>query len=545
MTPNQKNQPMKQIRSIKSGLRAVLVSAAVALTASSSLAQNVVLSFPTNSIFATNGLAAAWQWWGGAAAVRYFDATNDAGNDPTSGSIKITATWPTGSGSDYQYSVGLSLGGVGAYGLETTLNPLNYTNFEFDLKWDTNSTINITNHMTGGDPSGFGFGFVATQYGQSWVVNSNQPVLVNDGLWHHYTIKIDPSWPVIPGVIFKKYMGYNADNEGKTSAFWVDNLKFDFNLSTEIPKPQMTIAKAVKGLNIIAARSGDQYQREGIRSIPADSIEWYGNPAPVTYSWTIGEFPSRATAPGYFGTLFLVPNGAGGMTPDWDDPNIIVVETSVNAAGEGIGTFRFKTNGPASNGVLYGVGSLGVLTNSTGVLGTWSATFTNNSFCTLVGPSGASKTFDMGSDAAAFFDVTGGSLPTYFGFQPGGPGNIGSHAVYTRLKVQNGATTVVDDTFPLEDPGQETDPALWINEFQGGLSAVKLVDHNGAYWLDWNKPDGYLSTVQMSSTVNTGWADAAFTLRDHGTRRAVFVDIDTLASFPNAAYFRLFSTTLP
>jgi hypothetical protein len=550
---------MKPIRSIftKSGLRAALLSAVVALTAGPALAQNVVLSFGTNSLFAayatnetvssattglTNGLGAtSWHWWGSATSERTYDKTNDASGNPQSGSIKISIQWPAGGGD--QYSVALALSGVNNnYDNSVSLPALNYTNMEMDIMWDPASTMNITNHMTGGDPTGLGFGFVATQYGQSWVPNANQPVLINDGQWHHYVIPINSGWPNIPGLIFKKYKNGAAEDANTTSKFWIDNVTFNFNTNIVIPKPAMTIAKASKGLNITAAQAAAQYQRESVRSIPADAIEWYGNVAPVTYSWTIGEFPARAVAPGYFSTLFLAPNGAGGMTPDWDDANVIVVETTLNAANQGICSFRMKTNAPAGNGVLYGVGSLAQLVDPSGVLGAWSVTFTNDSFITIVGPSGVSTNFDMGAAAAAFFDVTGGSLPTYFGFQPGGPANIGFRGVYSRLKVQNGATTVVDDTFPVNIPPDGTDALLWIPRYQAGAVAGQVVDHPGAYWLDWNKPDSFLSNFQLSSNVLTGWVDPGLDIRDHGARRAVFTDTNTLVNYPDAAYFRLMGT---
>src|ERR1043166_3279753 len=64
----------------------------LALTTGSALAQNVLLDFGTNSIFATNNFSSAWHWWGGATTVQEF-SPYDAGNDPASGSFKITATW--------------------------------------------------------------------------------------------------------------------------------------------------------------------------------------------------------------------------------------------------------------------------------------------------------------------------------------------------------------------------------------------------------------------------------------------------------------------
>ena len=193
-------------------LRSVLVGAALVTSAVTARAQNILIDFGTNSIWYTNTSAATWQWWGGCSTVREW-ATNDVANDPASGSVKISVTWPSPAGAgDFQYSVGLPLSGVGNYDLGISLSALGYTNMEMDILWDTNSTAPLVDHQVGqngGDPNGFGIGFVATQFGQSWVPNANQPRLVGTGTWEHVTIPIDPGWPTIPGMIFKKWRPNN------------------------------------------------------------------------------------------------------------------------------------------------------------------------------------------------------------------------------------------------------------------------------------------------------------------------------------------------
>jgi hypothetical protein len=519
---------------------AAIAGALLALMTGSALAQNVLLDFSTNSIFATNNFAGSWHWWGGAGTTQEF-SYYDAGNNPASGSLKITATWPTDPGADWQYAVGLPLSGIKSYDITVTLNPLSYTNMEMDILWDTNSTANVTN-LTGGDPNNFGLGFVATQYGQTWVPNANQPVLVNDGQWHHYTIPINSAWPVIPGVIFKKWTGFNSNNVGTTSIFYVDNIKFNFNTNQSIPRPQMVLQTATKGLNIHAAQSGSQYQRNGVSSLPGASHWWVGNTNPVTYSLTIGEFPNGTTYGGYQAHIFLSTDG-GTTEPDWNNPNVIFVQFQENGSGGGICNFRFKTNSPNSNGGFFGTGAIMSKTWPS-ILGTWSVTFTNNSSITVVGPDGTGTNFDMGGDAATnwFLPVTG-SMATYFGCQPNNPANIGQKMVYSRLTMTDGGTNVFDDTFPLEDPSFEIDPTLWIAECDAATAnALKVVDE-AAYWLDWNKPDGFLTALNVSSNVVSGWVDPGFPILDFGTRRGIYATVtNTLADYQNAAYFKLVTT---
>jgi len=150
----------------------------------------------------------------------------------------------------------------------------------------------------------------------------------------------------------------------------------------------------------------------------------------------------------------------------------------------------------------------------------------------------------MGSDAAAFFQTSTPSMATYFGGQPNQPSNIGQRLVYSRIKVTDGATIVVNDTFPLSDPSNEADPALWIKELDAGAAGIKVVDQD-AYWVDWNKPDGFLAGVLLSSNLTSGWVDSGLSILDHGTRRSVFADTNALVNYPTAAYFRLYSTNSP
>jgi len=522
-----------------------MAGALLALSASTSLAQNYVISFGTNSAFATNATVGTWHWWGGAATVQEF-SLYDAASDATSGSLKITASWPTGSGADYQYSVGMNLSGAnGGYDGSVMISPVLFTNMEFDVLWDTNSTMNIANHMTGGDPNGFGLGFASSGWGQNWVPNANEPVLVNDGQWHHFSIPLNQTWSSIPGMIFKKWMPYNAANEGTTSIFYIDNIKFGTNANPAIPRPTLKFAAATKGLTTIAAQSGGQYQRNGVRSIDADTHQWYGNPDPVTYSMTIGEFPNGTTYGGWQGHIFLSTDG-GTTEPDWNNANVIFVQFQATGSGQGICNFRFKTNSPNSNGQdtggFFGTGYIMTKTWPS-IIGTWSVTFTNNSHITVVGPDGTGTNFDMGADAAAFFQSFTPSMATYFGCQPNNPGNIGQKMVFSRIKVTDGASTVVDDSFTAADPFFEVDLNHWSVQCDAPAAvAIKVVDQP-AYWLDWNKPDNLLSSLQISSNLTSGWVDSPFTLRDMGTRRGIYATVtNDLVGYERAAYFKLVTT---
>lgn len=341
-------------------------------------------------------------------------------------------------------------------------------------------------------------------------------------------------------------MGYNPDNEGKTSIFYVDNIKFNFNTNVVIPRPQMAVNKAKKGLNIIAAQNGSQYQRNGVRSLDTDVLgtQWYGNTNPVTYSVTIGDFPNGATYGGFQAHIFLSTDGST-TEPDWNNPNVIFVQFQSTGTGQGICNFRFKTNSPNSNGQgssgFFGTGAIMSKTWPS-ILGTWSVTFTNNSFVTVVGPDGSGTNFDMGADAATWFQSFTPNMAAYFGCQPNSPSNIGQRMTYSRIKITDGTNTVADDSFTLADPFSEIDPTHWTAECDAPTAvALKVVDQD-AFWVQWNKPDGFLTAFEISSNLLSGWVDPGLTIRDMGTVRGIYAGTNDLVNYPNTAYFRLVST---
>ena len=108
--------------------------------------------------------------------------------------------------------------------------------------------------------------------------------------------------------------------------------------------------------------------------------------------------------------------------------------------------------------------------------------------------------------------------------------------------MQTGATPVFDDTFP----GPDIDLGLWLLAFQApDTTAYKVVDQDGAFWLSWNKPDGFFSFIASSTDVITGWVDSGIPVLDLGSRTGAFVDTNYLANFPNQVYFKLYGTNTP
>ena len=108
----------------------------------------------------------------------------------------------------------------------------------------------------------------------------------------------------------------------------------------------------------------------------------------MTYALTITNFPSGAAYPGYQAHIFLVPGASipnYETAPDYTENNLIFLDIHQNPDGTAYGAFRYKTNQPNGNGMVYGSGSLGYAGSST-VLGTWSLTFDQDTNITVLSP---------------------------------------------------------------------------------------------------------------------------------------------------------------
>ena len=475
-----------------------------------------------------NYINGTWNWWGGASRTVTWDPARDAQNDTNSGSLNVNVTYTSGD----QYSVGMSLSGTAAYNSGITIHTPSYSSVEFDLLWDTNSTFAADFINTNGDPNGLGIGLATSGWGQTWPPNPNQPRLVADGAWHHISVPLDPSWPDIPGFIFKKWFPADPLYTG-TMNFWIDNLSFTPS-TAPLPPPSMTLRKASNGLNLFLAQPGQQYQRESIRSIPADTIQWISNSDTVTYSVTIADFP---TSPGVQCHLFLVPDTAGSHAPDYADPNAIMLDIRGDAAGAGNATFRWKTNQPNANGQMYtsGQGQVGTLNAST-VRGTWSISFANNTNITVSGPGGAVTNWTMPPDAALLFYSTLNSMGTYFGTQPNNPVSIGQNVGISEIKITTGSTVVVDDLFNAIDPTQQVDPTLWQLEMDN-TAGIFVITNQPTYWLGWSLPDAGFS-LRAKPALDAPGVDPGLTPLLDGSSRLIQLSPDLLPN-PQQSYFYL------
>jgi hypothetical protein len=458
-----------------------------------------ITDFDTSAFVSSN---AFWNWWGGAARTVQWDGTTDASGDTNSGALKISVTFP-GAGADNQYSEGMSLAGRNNYNGAVTIKTASYSALEMDVRWDPSSTIDTNVVNTSGDPQGLGIGLAKPDWGQTWPPAASQPKVIGDGQWHHYSIPLDPTWPDIPGLIFKKYFNNGATDPAGTMTFWVDNIKF-IPSTAVIPPPTLSIAKAKKGLNLFFSQPGGQYQRQGIGSTVANGLFWVNNPQTVTYAATISGFPDATLYQGSQAHIILAPNGSGNG-PDYGNITALMLDIKANANGTGTAWLRYKTNSVNNNSMMYtavatattGAGQLGSITSSN-ILGTWSLSFDHDTNITVSGPGGVSQTFTMPVENAQLF--LGDSMETIFGGQPNAVANTGQNIIYSEIKITSGSDVLVDDKFDTDtaDPSQQVDPNLWTRRADDN-NGVILVDQDPTYYVRWTLPD---SDFQLRWTTN-------------------------------------------
>jgi glucuronoarabinoxylan endo-1,4-beta-xylanase len=164
-------------------------------------------------------------WFGGAFQSLAWDPASDAGNDSSSGSMKITANF-TGNNGNSQFAV------YDFNGIYPPVNGRQYTNFQCDVRFapgsatTTNGNVALFGHLMFGVTDGFSqdyFGGVDIPAGSTNWVHVNLPINATD----------DPNLSCIYNVLVHVYGPYYSPGLNGASTLWVDNIKF----SGEPPMP--------------------------------------------------------------------------------------------------------------------------------------------------------------------------------------------------------------------------------------------------------------------------------------------------------------------
>jgi hypothetical protein len=514
---------------VSSYMRAIACSLALGAAAA---AQAQTPDYTVNN-FDADTEAASWiRWWGGANQIYEFDPSVDANASASSGSLKATVEFDrVAAGGDNQFAL------VGSFPENVTIDGSQYENLVFDLRWDPNSP-----KRSGGD---FGFleiGFRKSDFSQLWLDPLVVPATAADG-WMRVTLPISASAAgvdQITGIVFKMWSGDPATGFIGNTVFWIDNVHLEGREDTTVPEPTMSIRKAEPGLSIIASSSG-QYDRQNIQTV-APTQSFVGATSPVSYSFTIAEYPGIENA-GFQTHLFLVP-GAEGLTdgtPDWNQPNVIFLDLQNNGAGGGSATFRYKTNSPGGNTMIYNgnpdngsVGTLASLGSDT-MIGTWTLTFTNDTSVTITTPSGTSTNFAFPAESAALF---ADPMYVYLGVQPNQLANRGQGVRFTNFRT-TGTANPIDENFagvvPEENPeaAPDLDATVW-RRAASDAAGIFVTPTDATYIVEWTVPAIGFKLQRAESLTNPEWADVAATPRQVGDRvRAA------ITATGNQGYYRL------
>ncbi len=271
--------------------------------------------------------------------------------------------------------------------------------------------------------------------------------------------------------------------------------------------PELSIAPVHGGLTLTAAPG--QYDRQSIATETTSSdYGWIGAGAnPVTYALTLTKFPGTAFA-GFQAHIFLVPDTSGNVAPDYEDPNIVMFDIQALPDGTATGWFRYKTNEPSANAFLYSAGTLGQVDSASGVIGTWSMSFVNDSGVTLTAPNGASSAITI-PDGGALPLLFGGKVTAFFGVQANTPDQVGQSAEFGRIQIEGTPrAAAIDDSFP----GPDLNPAgggrawTWVKQ-AAAPDSIQVAGEAAGYALSWTLPDtGFV--LQTSSSLAAGsWTD--------------------------------------
>ncbi len=456
----------------------------------------------------------------------------NSGKSTTSGSLRVAADYFTPEDNGWEQMVITKT-------FETPVVGSDYVSVSVDVKVDPSSV-----------------GTAGGQYGYFELKRPDGTAMGGVNLtstnWTTITFKIAPTEGTLSGIVIQNG---NGGFRGPI-IYYLDNFVFTKAAGNATP-PKLTLTRsASSGLRLYASAPGQAYQRQNIVYAPsedlANTLWWVNQPQPITYSVTWADFPSRETYAGFQGHIMLATDSAGGITPDWNDPNVVMIEFQyVNDVGaDGVnGTsddrvlaqarFLHKVNEANQNAMLYrtqanaAAGPVGVLgqLRAPSMLGTWSVTFKNSTSATLTAPDNTTVDITLPTADAPLYEPTTKGVSALFGVQPNSDTRIGLSATLSRIQIKKGSQVVVDDTFQTAD----LDPAKWTLRAQDPAGLFPTTP-DLAYLLSWNLPDTGFA-LKGAPSLSGPWS-AIGTARLVGAQRVVLINKSSLPG-SNAGFFQL------
>jgi hypothetical protein len=292
----------------------------------------------------------------------------------------------------------------------------------------------------------------------------------------------------------------------------------------------------VQGLNLFTGTGTSLYNRENIEA-SANNYSWVNASGPVSYSFAITNYPVGPNDAVQC-QIFLCPSPGTENDPDWQEPNIVFMDLESDTPnGGGVGwSFRYKTNEPNGNTMIYGVGTLATITTSN-ILGTYTVTFNNNTNVTMTVPGGGSTNFSIPDTTGATTALFANGVDLYFGAQAGNSGGANDHIVASDFSVSGLGTANFDDNF-IADAGTLNGSIWAVNAAY--TNCVQLVGPGNPYWVQWTLPAvGFTLDTTANLSSNITWAPVASPAAfEAGTNETQLISTNSLQP-GNAAFFGL------
>ncbi len=410
-------------------------------------------------------------------------------------------------------------------------NLSDYKSLEFDIKWDTSSSVSIADFNTpplGGEG---GIYLWAVDYPgfsiRPTLGNVQVPAAAATG-WAHLSVPLDPAISGIDpskGIVLKKWITEAQKNAGGNYGFWVDNVILKGS-DAPPPPPTLSLNTPTPGLAFIAA-SGGQWDRQNIRTVGED-YSWVGAPGTVSYSLTVADYAAMA---GFQLHMFFVPGtpDPARSDPDWHEPNVLAWTIGGNADGSAYSSVHYKTNAPDDNGILYSDGDLGGA-GSIAPTGTWTILFNQDTNITTISPTGETNSAALPPEVAPVF---GGTMKIYIGIVPGDPARVGQMAVLSNVKFSGLPNNAGTDSNFL---GKSLDTNVWEIIATSSLG-VQEIPTDAAYWVDWTLP-ALDFALEGAPAVTGPWRSLAPTGFDVGAKHRVLLRTSDLPA-ADAGFWRL------
>jgi hypothetical protein len=522
-----------------------------------------VSTFPTNTYtqswltggntapFAGSGSVASWMSWydtpGNNTPLTNDVNTPDPGAGPGAGSLMVDN--PFTNGNQNLFFGTFSNNAQYDFSQQVDLAPFDTINFDVYVKPINPKTGLIQQTDSSNDFGNLQVGVITAATQPIFFGSVTIPASATNGAnpWVRLSIPINHALgdqTHVAGIAFNynNYNGYPTND----LIFWLGHLTMHYHPGQSNPPPTlMSFTKPAIGLNLTDTQvTGNQDDRYSIETATSTGYGFVDKPN-VTYSWDIKQYPTNW----YQQHLFIV-NGRPGQydqAPDWNLADCVFITVQENSNGFGYMQFRYKTNEPGGNGMIYNtspsspngwpVEPVCQLSTSNSPLGTWSISFDHQTNVTLSGPHGETTNFVFDLASAALF---ADPATPVLGAQPSSPNVIGKTVILNSFSV-TGNDNPFTDIFTNDLQLNTNHWAVLANDPNG----VVLIPANAVYWLPWTLPDtgfGLQTNTTLGNTNN--WNEVAYLsqVQPNPTNRAALLGANGLPS-PNQGFYRLFKRT--